>query len=94
MFVCAYACLQLLFATETFAMGVNMPARTVVFDSHQKHDGTRKRDLNPGSFVFILPLRQGWDGREGNLRKWSQNRSLSYKQTASSPHSIFSSHKK
>ncbi len=29
-------------------MGVNMPARTVVFDSHQKHDGTRRRDLNPG----------------------------------------------
>lgn len=39
---------QLLFATETFAMGVNMPARTVIFDSHRKHDGIRTRDLNPG----------------------------------------------
>ena len=34
-------------------MGVNMPARTVVFDSHQKHDGTRKRDLNPGETQTI-----------------------------------------
>ena len=29
-------------------MGVNMPARTVVFDSTRKHDGTTLRDLHPG----------------------------------------------
>ena len=34
---------QLLFATETFAMGVNMPARTVVFDNIRKHDGKQFR---------------------------------------------------
>lgn len=39
---------QVLFATETFAMGVNMPARTVVFDSIRKHDGSCFRDLLPG----------------------------------------------
>ena len=39
---------QLLFATETFAMGVNMPARTVVFDSIRKHDGRGFRTLLPG----------------------------------------------
>ncbi|XP_041081672.1 helicase SKI2W [Polyodon spathula] len=39
---------KVLFATETFAMGVNMPARTVVFDSIRKHDGTAFRDLLPG----------------------------------------------
>ena len=33
-------------------MGVNMPARTVVFDAMQKHDGTRKRDLTPGMYHF------------------------------------------
>ena len=33
--------LKLLFATETFAVGVNMPARTVVFNSIFKFDGTR-----------------------------------------------------
>jgi antiviral helicase SKI2 len=32
---------QVLFATETFAMGVNMPARTVVFNSISKHDGKK-----------------------------------------------------
>ena len=29
-------------------MGVNMPARTVVFDSTRKHDGNTLRDLYPG----------------------------------------------
>lgn len=45
---CVFIIMQLLFATETFAMGVNMPARTVIFDSNRKHDGVRVRDLNPG----------------------------------------------
>lgn len=31
--------LRVLFCTETFAMGVNAPARTVVFQSLRKHDG-------------------------------------------------------
>ncbi len=33
--------IKLLFATETFAVGVNMPARTVVFNSIFKFDGRR-----------------------------------------------------
>ncbi len=33
--------IKLLFATETFAVGVNMPARTVVFNSVFKFDGRR-----------------------------------------------------
>ena len=32
---------RLLFATETFAVGVNMPARTVVFNTLHKFDGVR-----------------------------------------------------
>ncbi len=32
---------KLLFATETFAVGINMPARTVVFNSLHKFDGHR-----------------------------------------------------
>lgn len=43
--------IKVLFATETFAMGVNMPARTVVFDSIEKHDGTVKRELLPGEYT-------------------------------------------
>lgn len=47
---------QVLFATETFAMGVNMPARTVVFDSIRKHDGTGFRNLLPGSMLRVSSL--------------------------------------
>ena len=31
--------IRLLFCTETFAMGVNAPARTVIFQQLRKHDG-------------------------------------------------------
>lgn len=36
---------KLLFATETFALGVNMPARTVCFHSLMKYDGIARRRL-------------------------------------------------
>ncbi|XP_072890914.1 superkiller complex protein 2 [Hemitrygon akajei] len=52
---------KILFATETFAMGVNMPARTVVFDSIRKHDGTNFRDLMPGEYIQMA----GRAGRRG-----------------------------
>lgn len=35
--------IKALFATETFAMGLNMPARTVLFTSARKFDGTNNR---------------------------------------------------
>lgn len=52
---------KLLFATETFAMGVNMPARTVVFDSIKKHDGSTLRNLLPGEYIQMA----GRSGRRG-----------------------------
>ncbi|XP_041275817.1 helicase SKI2W-like, partial [Onychostruthus taczanowskii] len=54
---------KVLFATETFAMGVNMPARTVVFDSIRKHDGNSFRDLLPGEYTQMSgrPGRRGLD---------------------------------
>jgi antiviral helicase SKI2 len=52
---------RLLFATETFAMGVNMPARSVVFDSIEKHDGKRKRDLLSSEYIQMA----GRAGRRG-----------------------------
>ena len=42
-------------------MGVNMPARTVVFDSIRKHDGTKFRELLPGEFTQMA----GRAGRRG-----------------------------
>ncbi|CAG9821156.1 unnamed protein product [Phaedon cochleariae] len=53
--------IKLLFATETFAMGVNMPARTVVFDSVRKHDGKEMRDLEPAEYIQMA----GRAGRRG-----------------------------
>lgn len=35
----AKSVVKVLIATETFAMGVNMPARCVVFNGFRKHDG-------------------------------------------------------
>ncbi|VDN33923.1 unnamed protein product [Gongylonema pulchrum] len=52
---------KVLFATETFAMGVNMPARTVIFDALLKHDGHQMRLLNPGEYIQMA----GRAGRRG-----------------------------
>lgn len=52
---------KLLFSTETFAMGVNMPARTVVFNGVRKHDGTAFRNLLPGEYTQMA----GRAGRRG-----------------------------
>lgn len=35
--------IKVLFSTETFAMGVNAPARTVIFQALRKHDGKEFR---------------------------------------------------
>ena len=52
---------RVLFATETFAMGVNMPARAVVFNGYRKHDGKGFRDLLPGEYTQMA----GRAGRRG-----------------------------
>jgi antiviral helicase SKI2 len=52
---------KVLFATETFAMGVNVPARTVVFNSIRKHDGKDHRYLLPGEYTQM----SGRAGRRG-----------------------------
>lgn len=53
--------IRVLFATETFAMGVNMPARTVVFAATRKHDGSGFRSLTPGEYTQMA----GRAGRRG-----------------------------
>lgn len=53
--------IKCLFATETFAMGVNMPARTVLFTQVRKFDGEKIRVLNGGEYVQM----SGRAGRRG-----------------------------
>ena len=52
---------KVLFATETFAMGLNLPTRTVVFSGFRKHDGRTFRDLAPGEYTQMA----GRAGRRG-----------------------------
>ncbi|KAG9396062.1 DEAD/DEAH box helicase [Carpediemonas membranifera] len=43
--------LKVLFATETFGMGLNMPARTVIFTKVTKWDGVKTRLLSSGEYI-------------------------------------------
>jgi antiviral helicase SKI2 len=53
--------IKILFATETFAMGVNAPAKAVVFSGIRKHDGESFRELLPGEYTQM----SGRAGRRG-----------------------------
>ena len=52
---------KVLFATETFAMGLNLPTRTVVFSGFRKYDNKTFRDLLPGEYTQMA----GRAGRRG-----------------------------
>ena len=52
---------KLLFATETFAVGVNMPTKTVLFTSLKKFDGNKFRFLFPHEYTQMA----GRAGRRG-----------------------------
>lgn len=53
--------IKVLFATETFSIGLNMPAKTVVFTSVRKFDGVAIRWVSPSEFVQM----SGRAGRRG-----------------------------
>jgi ATP-dependent RNA helicase DOB1 len=53
--------IKVLFATETFSMGVNMPAKTVVFTQIRKWDGVDNRVLQSGEYIQM----SGRAGRRG-----------------------------
>lgn len=53
--------LKALFATETFSMGLNMPARTVVFTAVRKFDGKDFRWVSSGEYTQMA----GRAGRRG-----------------------------
>lgn len=53
--------LKVLFVTETFAVGVNMPARSVAYDALKKYDGRTFRSMRSLEFTQI----SGRAGRRG-----------------------------
>ncbi|XP_076658457.1 exosome RNA helicase Mtr4 [Halictus rubicundus] len=53
--------IKALFATETFAMGLNMPARTVLFTASRKFDGKAFRWITSGEYIQM----SGRAGRRG-----------------------------
>lgn len=53
--------LKVLFATETFSIGLNMPAKCVMFTSIRKFDGLNERWLSGGEYIQM----SGRAGRRG-----------------------------
>ena len=53
--------IKVLFATETFSIGLNMPAKTVVFTQVTKWDGVKRRPLTSSEYVQMA----GRAGRRG-----------------------------
>jgi len=53
--------IKLLFATETFAVGLNMPTKTVIFTGLSKFDGNGMRDLHSHEYTQMA----GRAGRRG-----------------------------
>jgi ATP-dependent RNA helicase DOB1 len=53
--------IKVLFATETFSIGLNMPAKTVVFTNVRKFDGVSQRWLSSSEFIQM----SGRAGRRG-----------------------------
>lgn len=53
--------IKVLFATETFSIGLNMPAKTVVFTSVRKFDGQDFRNISGGEYIQM----SGRAGRRG-----------------------------
>ncbi len=53
--------IKVLFSTETFSMGINMPAKTVIFTNIEKWDGEEFRWLTGGEYIQM----SGRAGRRG-----------------------------
>ena len=52
---------KVVFATETLALGINMPARSVVLERLVKWDGSQHVDITPGEYTQLT----GRAGRRG-----------------------------
>lgn len=66
---------KVVFATETLALGVNMPARTVVLEKLDKFNGEARVQLSPGEYTQLTGRagRRGIDVEGHSVIQWSGN---------------------
>src|SRR5438309_153757 len=64
---------KVVFATETLALGINMPARSVVLESLVKWNGEAHVDLTPGEYTQLTGRagRRGIDGEGHGVVLWT-----------------------
>ncbi|MGH9131368.1 MAG: DEAD/DEAH box helicase [Acidimicrobiales bacterium] len=72
------ALVKVVFATETLAVGINMPARTVVIEKLTKFSGERHALLTPGEFTQLTGRagRRGMDPLGYAVVLWSREQSF------------------
>jgi len=66
---------KVVFATETLALGINMPARTVVLDRLDKFNGEGRVQITPGEFTQLTGRagRRGIDPQGHSVIQWAAN---------------------
>jgi ATP-dependent RNA helicase HelY len=65
--------LKVVFATETLALGINMPARTVVLEKLEKFNGEARVPITPGEYTQLTGRagRRGIDVEGHSVIQWS-----------------------
>ena len=71
---------KVVFATETLALGINMPARTVVLDRLDKFNGEGRVQITPGEYTQLTGRagRRGIDVEGHSVIQWSGNLDPNY----------------
>jgi ATP-dependent RNA helicase HelY len=66
---------KVVFATETLALGINMPARTVVLDRLDKFNGEGRVQITPGEYTQLTGRagRRGIDTEGHSVIQWGAN---------------------
>ncbi|MBV7363703.1 DEAD/DEAH box helicase [Actinomycetaceae bacterium TAE3-ERU4] len=72
---------KVVFATETLALGINMPARTVILENLVKWDGSEHVTLTPGQFTQLT-------GRAGRRGIDSEGHAVVLARDSISPHQV------
>jgi len=71
---------KVVFATETLALGINMPARTVVLERLDKFNGEGRVQITPGEYTQLTGRagRRGIDHEGHSVIQWSGNLDPAY----------------